>query len=52
MIDFFLNANWILIVGVAGATALLVYEFYAGHKVDLEDPMPKWLRAHYRSKRR
>lgn len=51
MIDILLNANWILVLGVVGAVACLVWEFHTGSKVDLDDPMPKWLRAHYRRRR-
>ena len=53
MTDFLLSANWILILGFVGAAACLLYEFYNGGKVDLDnDPMPKWLWSHYHRRRR
>lgn len=52
MIDFLTSANWILVFGVIAAVVCLLYEFYDGGKVDLDDGLPNWLRAHYRSRRR
>lgn len=37
-------------VGLA-ALVTLIWQMYAGSVIDLDEPMPKWLRAHYRRHR-
>lgn len=37
---------WALVGGASLLT--LVWQMHAGSVIDLDDPMPTWLRAHYR----